>query len=41
VNKEEFSTLNKMERAIDGRMIKETCIKIQIDRLGNISRAKQ
>lgn len=41
VNKEEFSTLNKMERAIDGRMIKETCIKILIDRLGNISRAKQ
>lgn len=39
VNKSEFSTLNKMERAIDGRMIKETCIKIRIDRLGNISKA--
>lgn len=39
VNKAEFSTLNKMERAVDGRMIKETCLKIKIDRLGNISKA--
>lgn len=38
VNKAEFSTLNKMERAIDGTMIKETCVKLQIDRLGNISK---
>ena len=38
VNKMEFSTLNKMERAIDGSMIKENCIKIKIDRLGNISK---
>ncbi|SUJ03430.1 Uncharacterized protein conserved in bacteria [Sphingobacterium spiritivorum] len=36
VNKAEFSTLNKMERAIDGIMIKETCVKLQIDRLGNM-----
>lgn len=37
VNKGEFSTLNKMERAIDGTMIKECCIKLKVDRLGNIS----
>lgn len=36
VNKVEFSSLNKMERAIDGTMIKEYCIKLNIDRLGNI-----
>ncbi len=40
VNKAEFSTLNKMERAIDGTMIKEVCLKLNIDRLGNISPAK-
>lgn len=40
VNKAEFSSMNKMERSIDGTMIKETCIKLQIDRLGNISIAK-
>lgn len=39
VNKVELSTLNKMERAIDGSMIKENCIKLNIDRLGNISKA--
>ncbi|WHF51527.1 HNH endonuclease domain-containing protein [Chryseobacterium gotjawalense] len=39
VNKAEFSTLNKMERAIDGTMIKDNCIKLNIDRLGNISKA--
>ncbi|WP_313267107.1 type II CRISPR RNA-guided endonuclease Cas9 [Epilithonimonas vandammei] len=39
VNKAEFSTLNKMERAIDGLMIKETCLKLKTDRLGNISKA--
>ena len=37
VNKAEFSTLNKMERAIDGTMIKDICIKLKVDRLGNIS----
>ncbi|WP_414845696.1 type II CRISPR RNA-guided endonuclease Cas9 [Chryseobacterium sp. IT-36CA2] len=39
VNKAEFSTLNKMERSIEGVMIKENCIKLQVDRLGNISKA--
>ena len=34
--KYEFSPLNKMERALTGEMIKETCIPIRIDRLGNI-----
>ncbi len=38
-NKAEFSTLNKMERSIEGKMIKESCVKIQTDRLGNISKA--
>ncbi|MBS1622211.1 MAG: type II CRISPR RNA-guided endonuclease Cas9 [Bacteroidetes bacterium] len=41
VNKAEFSSLNKMERAIDGTMIKEYCIKLNIDRLGNISPIKK
>ena len=36
VNKLEFSSLNKMERAISGEMIKETCIPLKVDRLGNI-----
>lgn len=36
LNKEEFSALNKMERAITGEMIKEICIPIKVDRLGNI-----
>ena len=36
INKEEFSSLNKMERAITGEMIKETCIPLNVDRLGNI-----
>lgn len=39
MNKMEFSTLNKMERSIDGSMIKEHCIKLNVDRLGNISKA--
>lgn len=39
VNKMEFSTLNKMEKSIDGIMIKDICIKLKIDRLGNISKA--
>ena len=37
VNKIEYSPLNKMEKTIDGVMIKESCIKLKIDRLGNIS----
>ncbi len=36
VNKMEYTTSNKMERAITGEMIKEVCIPIQVDRLGNI-----
>jgi CRISPR-associated endonuclease Csn1 len=36
VNKVEFSFLNKMERSLSGEMIKDVCVKINIDRLGNI-----
>ncbi|WP_294212928.1 type II CRISPR RNA-guided endonuclease Cas9 [uncultured Chryseobacterium sp.] len=36
VNKAEFSALNKMERDMNGTMIKEVCIKLKVDRLGNI-----
>ncbi|MCC6761641.1 MAG: type II CRISPR RNA-guided endonuclease Cas9 [Chitinophagaceae bacterium] len=36
INKAEFSSLNKMERSIEGLMIKESCVKITVDRLGNI-----
>lgn len=32
----EFEAMNKMERALTGEMIKEVCIPVQIDRLGNI-----
>lgn len=38
VNKKEFSPLNKMERSIEGIMIKDVCVKLKTDRLGNISR---
>ena len=37
VNKKEFSALNKMEKSIDGKMIKTICWKLKTDRLGNIS----
>jgi CRISPR-associated endonuclease Csn1 len=40
IDKVEFDSLNKVERALDGRMIKQYCIKLKIDRLGNISPAK-
>jgi len=33
----EFGSLNKQETSIDGSRIKECCIKLKIDRLGNIS----
>ncbi len=36
VDKVEYSKLNKEERSITGEMIKETCIPIKLDRLGNI-----
>lgn len=39
VSKNEFSSLNKMERSIEGIMIKEVCIKLKVDRLGHISKA--
>lgn len=38
VNKMEYSPLNKMERDINGIMIKDVCIKLKVDRLGNISK---
>lgn len=36
VDKVEFTSLNKAERAISGEMIKETCVSIKVDSLGNI-----
>ena len=36
VNKVEFTSSNKAESAITGEMIKETCIPLKIDRIGNI-----
>ena len=38
INKYEFSPSNKMERAITGEMIKDVCIPIKVDRLGNITK---
>jgi CRISPR-associated endonuclease Csn1 len=39
VNKMEFSPLNKMEKTITGTMIKDCCIKLRVDRTGNIKRS--
>ena len=36
IDKQEYTTLNKMERAITGEMIKEICIPLKVDRLGKI-----
>lgn len=36
VDKVEFTPSNKAERAITDEMIKETCVPIKVDRLGNI-----
>lgn len=36
VDKVEFDSINKVERGLDGRMIKQFCIKLKVDRLGNI-----
>ncbi len=36
-NKFEFSALNKMERDIEGRMIKSSCWKLEVDRLGHVT----
>ena len=38
VDKFEFSPLNKMERALSSEMIKEICVPLKVDRLGNIGR---
>lgn len=35
-NKDEFSALNKMEKSIDNIMIKNRCIKLEINRIGKI-----
>lgn len=36
VDKYEYSSLNKMERAVTGEMIKEICLPLDVDRLGNV-----
>jgi CRISPR-associated endonuclease Csn1 len=36
-NKVEFSALNKMERDLNGNMIKEICWKLNVDRLGSVT----
>ena len=36
-DKYEFSAMNKMERAVTGEMIKEKCVPIKVDRLGNVT----
>ena len=36
VDKIEFYSKNKMERALDGQMVKAVCWKLEVDRLGNI-----
>ncbi|MFE3871824.1 type II CRISPR RNA-guided endonuclease Cas9 [Flavobacterium sp. ZS1P70] len=38
VDKMEFSALNKMEKSVDGMMIKSLCLKLEVDRLGKIKR---
>lgn len=38
VNKVEFSALNKMERGLNGEMIKEVCFPLYINRLGFITK---
>ena len=35
-NKKEFSALNKMEKDIEGYMIKELCWRLKVDKLGNM-----
>ncbi len=39
INKQEFSSSNKMEKDLNGIMIKSVCIKLSVDRLGNICKA--
>lgn len=38
VDKMEFSALNKMEKSVDGMMIKSLCLKLEVDRLGKIKK---
>ncbi|TDE43968.1 CRISPR-associated protein Csn1 [Flavobacterium rhamnosiphilum] len=38
VDKMEFSALNKMEKSIEGMMIKSLCWKLEVDRLGKIKK---
>jgi hypothetical protein len=38
VNKIEYSPLNKMEKSIEGIMIKDVCLKLQVNRIGNLER---
>ncbi|MGA9589596.1 MAG: CRISPR-associated protein Csn1, partial [Salegentibacter sp.] len=37
-NKKEYSALNKMEKDIEGTMIKNVCWKLEVDRLGNVQK---
>jgi CRISPR-associated endonuclease Csn1 len=37
VNKIEYGPLNKIGRALSGEMIREICIPLQVDRLGNVT----
>ena len=41
VDKMEFSALNKMEKSVDGIMIKSFCWKLDVDRLGKIKKIIQ
>lgn len=36
LDKEEFLSLNKIEKALSGEMIKEICIPLRVNRLGKI-----
>ncbi len=36
INKDEYTTSNKIERAVSGEIIREICLPVKTDRLGNI-----
>ena len=38
MDKVEFQSLNKIERSLEGDNIKEVCWKLEVDRLGNITK---
>lgn len=38
VDKVEFTSMNKMERAITGEMIKNVCVKLEVNRIGEITK---